>query len=204
MGKHKQYRDKFRNRCCTVPVCDPCRALYEQWYSKHKKTARFTLRALWGYFSIAIFLTILFSPTPLVFLFLLCDIIIIGDVVKSKLDYNEYGSPFRNIKFRWRDKVLVRPDNVKRWISLQDWVSYTLKTKESGKACLTEIEETFLNYLNENKGSAFSPRALIKRVIGENYTEEYAEKISNLLGLMTQKGIINSHFYDGKFHYFSS
>ena len=88
--------------------------------------------------------------------------------------------------------------------SLQDWVSCTLKSKESGEAQLTEIEETFLNYLNENKGSAFSPRALIKRAIGENYTEEYAEKISNLLGLMTQKGIINSKFYDGKFHYFSS
>ena len=88
--------------------------------------------------------------------------------------------------------------------SRYNWVSCTLKSKESGEAQLTEIEETFLNYLNENKGSAFSPRALIKRAIGENYTEEYAEKISNLLGLMTQKGIINSKFYDGKFHYFSS
>ena len=197
--KNKKYSDKFRTRQCTVPVCDPCKGLYELWYSIHKKTARFTLRALWGLFWVVTISTFLTFFTPLVFLFLLFDIILIGGVVKSKLDYNEHGSPFRNIKFRWRDKVLVRPDNFKRWVSLQDWVSCTLKSKESEE----EIEETFLNYLNENKGSAFSPHALIKRAIGENYTEEYAEKISNLLGLMTQKGIINSKFYDGKFHYFS-
>ena len=100
--------------------------------------------------------------------------------------------------------MLVRPDNFKKWASLQDWVLYSLKTHESGKIQLTEIESILLNYLNEYKGSAFSPRALVKRAIGEKFTEEYVEIISKLLKKMTEKGIINYNYHDGKPHYVSS
>ena len=61
-----------------------------------------------------------------------------------------------------------------------------------------------LNYLNDYKGSAFSPRALVKRAIGENFTEEYVEVINKLLKKMTEKEIINSNYHDGKYHYFVS
>jgi len=81
---------------------------------------------------------------------------------------------------------------------------YSLKVKESGKQPLSEIEALLLNYLNENIGSAFSPTALIKRAIGENFTEEYAEMISNLLKNMTQKGIISSNYKDGQPYYLSN
>ena len=125
-------------------------------------------------------------------------------VRRRKRAFSDQNSPYNNFKFAMGNRVRVKPDNFKKWTSLQDWVSYSLKTRESGKPQLTEIETILLNYIKENKDSAFSPRALIKRAIGEDFTEEYVDVISKLLKKMTEKGIINSNYRDGKHHYFSS
>ena len=208
-----------------IPVCDSCRGFYDSWYSIHRKINNHFLRTIFKFIfilfffpTIFLFIFLLFLPSIrviyyifgifLYLFFLLLPlvgvIILIVSIVKRTLSFSNQNSPYKNVKLKWGNKVLVRPDNFKKWASLQDWVLYSLKTHESGKIQLSEIESILLNYLNEHKGSAFSPRALVKRAIGENFTEEYVEIISKLLKKMTEKEIINYNYHDGKPHYVSS
>ena len=163
---------------------------------------------IWNIIFILLFLPMIFLITFLGIFFLFLPLVgviyFIVSIVKKRLAFSDQNSPYNNVKFKWGNRVSVRPDNFKKWTSYYNWVLYSLKVKESGKPQLTEIEMILLNYINENKGSAFSPRALVKRAIGENFTEEYVDVINKLLKKMAEKGIINLNFHDGKPHYFSS
>ena len=187
-----------------APVCDPCRGLYDSWYFIQRKSNRHTLRTIFNIIFILLFLPMIYFTIFFLFLPLVGVIILIVSIVKRTQSFSNQNSPYKNVKLKWGNIVRVRPDNFKKWTSLQDWVLYNLKAKESGELNLTEIEVTLLNYLNENKGSAFSPRALVKRAIGENFTEEYVEVINKLLKKMAQKGIIDTNYHDEKPHYFSN
>jgi hypothetical protein len=185
-----------------IPVCDSCRTLYDDWYSIYKKPNSHVLRTLFNIMFILLFLPMMFLNIFFLLLPLVGVIYFIVSIGRKKRAFSAQNSPYNNVKFTYG--VRVKPDNFKKWTSLQDWVLYNLMTEESGKPQLTETETTLLNYLNEYKVSAFSPRALAKRAIGENFTEEYVEVINNLLKKMAEKGIINLNFHDGKPHYFSS
>ena len=42
----------------------------------------------------------------------------------------------------------------------------------------------------------------LKKILDENFNEEYVEVINNLLKKLTKDGLINSDFQNGEFHYF--
>jgi len=187
-----------------IPVCDSCRRLYDDWYSIYKKPNSHVLRTIFNIFFVLLFLPMIFFNIFFMLLPLVGVIYFIVSIGRRRLAFSAQNSPYNNVKFTMGYKVRVRPDNFKKWTSLQDWVLYNLMTEESRKPQLSETEITLLNYLNEYKGSAFSPRALVKRAIGENFTEEYVDVINKLLKKMDEKGIINSNYNDGKPYYFSS
>jgi len=211
-GSRDEERESYTKlKSLDAPVCASCSALYDSWHFNRRKTDRHSLRTIGIIISfllfaplmiVAIFLFIIIVILP--FLLLAGVIILIVSIVKRKKSSKYQNSPYRNIRFGIGNKVLVKPDNFKKWTSLQDWALYSLKIKELGQPQISEIETILLNFLDENKGVAFSPNAIIKRAIGENFTEKYAKEINNLLEKMTRKGLIDSNLHDGKTHYFSS
>lgn len=201
-GKRRMFRTKYKLRSCILPVCESCSALYNIWYSMHKKPSRVSFLGLLSFCWVWILFFIIFWFSVSWEFWFAIVIFFSVMLLKYKIPYKQKYSPFRNVKFRWRYRLFVKPDNFKKWISHEKWVLYNSKTKESGDIQLSEIEKNFLNYLFENKGSAFSPRALLKRTIGENFTEEYLRVINDLLKKLEKNGMINSDFQNGEFHYF--
>ena len=201
-GRHRSFRTKYKLRSKILPVCESCSALYNLWYSMHKKPSRVSFLGLLSFCWVWILFFIIFWFSVSWEFWVAIAIFFSVVLLKYKIPYLQKDCPFRNVKFKWPKKVFVKPDNFKKWISHEDWVIYYYKTEESGDIQLTKIEKKFLDYLVENIGSAFSPRALIKRVIGENFNEEYVEVINNLLKKLTKDGLINSDFQNGEFHYF--
>ena len=211
-GSRDENRESYTKlKSFDAPVCDSCSGLYDSWYFIHRKTKSHAPRAIGcccffllfvPLIIVAIFFFIIIVILP--FLLLAGVIILIVSIVKRKKSPRYQNSPYRNIQIGIANKVRVRPDNFKKWTSIQDWALYSLKIRELGKPQMSEIESILLNFLNENKGVAFSPNAIIKRAVGENFTEKYAKEINNLLEKMTRKGLIDSNLHDGKTHYFSS
>ena len=211
-SRDKKRDTNYAGNSFDAPVCDPCSSLYDSWYSLHRKTKRHGLRAIgiiisifvsfFGIVAVYILIYIIIAILPL--LLLAGVIILIVLIIRRKKSFRAQNSPYKNIKIYYGNKVRVRPDNFKKWTSLQDWVLYSIKSKESGGRQLSEIETILLNYINENKGSAFSPKAVIKRALGENFNEEYVKEINSLLKKLNQEGLIDSNIHDGKTHYFSN
>ena len=201
-GKYRLYATKYKVKSFEVPVCETCGALYNLWYSMHEKSSRVTFIGLLSISPCGVIFVIIFwslLPWYINFTIVISFVLLL---LKYRIYYTEKDSPFRNFKFKRRNRVFVRPDNFKKWISLQDWNLYNIKTKETGELHFSKIEKKFFNYLFENKGSAFSTSALIKRVIGGNFTKEYMNVISDLLKKMVKDEKINSDFQNGEYHYF--
>lgn len=196
-----------------APVCDTCSGLYDSWYAIYRKTGSSPVRKIgifiyfvgFGPLIIVIYIFI-FISLFLLFIPIVALIVLIVVIVRRKQSFSDLNSPYNNVKIYSENWVKIRPDNFKKWASLQNWVLYNLNSNinlKLGEPQLTEIEIILLSHLNEHKGSAFSPSALIKRTLGENFTEEYVKEIHNILRKMDEKGLIHSDYHNGKIHYFS-
>jgi len=194
---------KYKIMSCNVPVCQSCGALYNLWYSIHNKKNRITLGAILSFSPCCLTLYLIFMWQLIAwYISLLGGIVISLIILKYKIYYNEKDSPFRNIKFKWGKKVYVKPDNFKKWTSFQDWELFNIQKNKTGDIPLSETEEKILNHLIEYQGCAFSPSALIKRVLGEKFTDKYLNAVRDLLKKMEKEEMIESDLHDGEFHYF--
>lgn len=184
-----------------LPVCKECLKEFTKWNSISSKNflVHFLLILLW---IITIGLEILYVKNfDLLIIFIILGIIIAVSytIIRIILIRQEFN-PFKYVKFKRGGSVFIRSSDSTRWIGYSEWISSALGQQTSKTYIIddnSKLEDTIFLLFKENKGKAFTLKALSSRL--ENSIEV---NIKSILKRMIQKGKIQQVYKNDEFYYF--
>lgn len=184
-----------------LPVCKECLKEFTKWNRKSSinRLVHLLLILLW---IIVIYLEILFEKSfDLIIIYIILGIIIAASytIIRIILRRQEFN-PFKYVHFERGGSVFIKSSNSTRWIDYGKWISNILDQQTSKTHTIDDksnLEDKILLLFKENKGKAFTLKALSSRL--ENSIEE---NIKNILERMIRKGKIQQVHKNNEIYYF--